>query len=56
MVHVGKERYWSVVDKSAEDVAGKLSYSSPAIVEVKVVSAMDKELPLKDIEWERELR
>ena len=47
MVHIGKERYWNIVDNMTEDVAGKLSNSSTRIVEVKIVSAMDKELTLK---------
>jgi hypothetical protein len=46
MVHVGKERYWNIVDNMTEDVAGKLSYWSTRIVEVKIVSAMDEELTL----------
>lgn len=46
MVHVGKERYWNIVDNITEDVAGKLSYWFTRIVEVKIVSAMDKELTL----------
>ena len=41
MVHVGKERYWIIVDNMTEDVAGKFSYWSTRIVEVKIVSAMD---------------
>ena len=44
MVHVGKERYWNTVDNMTEDVAGKLSYWSTRIVEVKVVSAIDEKL------------
>jgi hypothetical protein len=46
MVHVGKEKYWNIVDNMTEDVAGKLSYWSTRIVEVKIVSAMDEELTL----------
>ena len=46
MIHVGKERYWNIVDNMTEDVAGKLSYWFTRIVEVKIVSAMDEELTL----------
>jgi hypothetical protein len=46
MVHVGKERYWNTVDNMTEDVAGKLSYWSTRIVEVKIVSAIDEKLIL----------
>jgi hypothetical protein len=35
-----------------EDVAGKLSYWSTRIVEVKIVSAMDEELTLEIWGWE----
>jgi hypothetical protein len=52
MVHVGKERYWNIVDNVTEDVAGKLSYWSTRIVEVKIVSAMDEELTLVIWGWE----
>jgi hypothetical protein len=46
MVHVGKESYWNTVDNMTEDVAGKLSYWSTRIVEVKIVSAIDEKLIL----------
>ena len=51
MVHVGKERYWNTVDNMTEDVAGKLSYSSTRIVEVKIISAIDGKLTLEIWGW-----
>jgi hypothetical protein len=47
MVHVGKRRYWNIVDNTTEDVTGKLNYWSTCIIEVKIVSAMDEELSLE---------
>ena len=52
MVHVGKERYWNIVDNMTEDVAGKLSYWSTRIVEVKIISVMNEELALEIWGWE----
>lgn len=55
MVHVGKERYWNIVDDMTEDVAGKPSYWSTRIVEVKIISVMN-ELALGIWGWEEGLR
>jgi len=52
MVHVGKERYWNIVDNLTKDVAGKPSYWTTRIVEVKIISMMNKELALEIWGWE----
>ena len=44
MVHVGKERHSNIVDNMTKDVAGKPSYWSTRIVEVKTISVMNEEL------------
>ena len=41
ILHVGEERCWNVVDDTAKDVTGKLSYWPTRIVEVEKVSATD---------------
>jgi len=47
MVHVGKKRYWNIVDNLTEDVAGKPSYWSTRIVEVEIISVMNEEPALE---------
>ena len=53
MVHVGKERHWNIVDNMTKDMAGKPSYWSTPIVEIKIISVMNEELALKIWGWER---
>ena len=47
MVYIGKERYWNIIDSMSEDMAGKPSYRSTRIVEVKIISVKNKELALE---------
>jgi hypothetical protein len=47
MIHVGEERYWGIVDYTAEDGTRKSGYWSARIVQVKTISAMNGELVLK---------